>query len=39
MQNQQVKKKKKLFYNTFNKSEKPMELVHIDVVGKIKKFF
>jgi len=32
-------KKKKSFYNNFNKSEKPMELVHTDVVRKLKKFF
>jgi len=29
------KLKKKPFYNNFNKSEKPMELVHTDVVGKL----
>ena len=36
MQNQQVKeKKKKHFINNFNRSEKPMKLVHTDVVGKL----
>jgi len=41
MQNQQVKekKKKKNFINNFNRFEKPMKLVHPDVVGKLKKFF
>ena len=39
MQNQKIKEKKTLFYNTFNKHEKPMELVHTDDVGKLENSF
>jgi len=34
MQYQQVVEKN-LFYNTFNKPEKPIEIIHTDVVGKL----
>jgi len=42
--NQQVKKKKKkkkkkTFYNTFNKFEKPLELIHTNVVRKLENSF
>jgi len=33
------KLKKKPFYNTLNKSEIPMELVHTDVIGKLENSF